>query len=51
MSADQTLPIGANVYLFAQRYDVAMPQVSAGVTISTLATGLAIGPLLGWFRG
>ena len=46
-----SLPIGANVYLFAQRYDVAMPQVSAGVTISTLATGLAIGPLLGWFRG
>lgn len=46
-----SLPIGANVYLFAQRYGVAMPQVSAGVTISTLATGLAIGPLLGWFPG
>jgi predicted permease len=46
-----SLPIGANVYLFAQRHGVAMPQVSAGVTLSTVVTGLALGPLLASFRG
>lgn len=41
-----SLPIGANVYLFSQRYDVGHAQVSAGVTLSTLATGLTAAPLL-----
>jgi malonate transporter len=45
------MPIGANVYLFAQRYGVAMPQVSAGVTLSTAATGVLLVPLLGWLPG
>lgn len=45
------MPIGANVYLFAQRYGVALPQVSAGVTLSTAATGLALAPLLAALGG
>jgi predicted permease len=43
-----SLPIGANAYLLAQRYQAGLAPVSAGVTLSTVATGLTIGPLLGF---
>lgn len=41
------LPIGNNVYLFAQRYDVDRDAVSGGVLLSTLACALTLPPLLG----
>ncbi len=41
-----SLPIGANVFLLAQRYRSAETVVSAGVALSTLATAITIGPLL-----
>jgi len=41
-----SLPVGANVYLLAQRYQVGLGTVSAGATLSTIATGLTVGPLL-----
>ncbi len=39
------LPIGANVYLFAQRYDAGAEQTSAGLTLSTLVAAGSL-PLL-----
>ena len=35
-----SLPVGANVFLFAQRYDVAQDQVTASMAVSTVL-GLA----------
>ena len=46
-----SLPIGANVYLLAQRYQVSLETVSAGATLTTLATALTVGPLLAWLPG
>ncbi|MCM5570039.1 AEC family transporter [Burkholderiaceae bacterium FT117] len=40
-----SLPIGANVYLFAQRYRAVPEQTSAGVTLSTLVAAASL-PLL-----
>ncbi|TXL68286.1 AEC family transporter [Zeimonas arvi] len=40
-----SLPIGANVYLFAQRYRAGAEQASAGVTLSTLIAAASL-PLL-----
>lgn len=40
-----SLPIGANVYLFAQRYRAGAEQASAGVTLSTLVAAVSL-PLL-----
>ena len=40
-----SLPIGANVYLFAQRYRAGAEQASAGVTLSTLVAAASL-PLL-----
>ena len=31
------LPMGANVFLFAQRYQVAQAEITAAVTLSTIA--------------
>ncbi|RPH60165.1 MAG: AEC family transporter, partial [Burkholderiales bacterium] len=45
------LPIGANVYLFAQRYGAQVGEVSAAVTLSTLATALSLPWLLLWLPG
>ena len=45
------LPVGANVYLFAQRYEAQVGEVSAAVTLSTLAAGLALPWLLLWLPG
>ncbi|MBN9427986.1 MAG: AEC family transporter [Burkholderiales bacterium] len=36
------LPIGANVYLFAQRYQAEVGVISAGVMMSTLFSGLSL---------
>jgi malonate transporter and related proteins len=35
MIVTAALPIGANVFLFAQRYDTALPEVTAAVAVST----------------
>lgn len=40
------LPTGANVYLFAQRYDAQVREVSAAVTLSTLAAAVTLPWLL-----
>lgn len=40
------LPIGANAYLFAQRYDADVGEISAGVTLSTLVVVISIPWLL-----
>jgi malonate transporter len=44
------LPIGANVYLFAQRYRVAEAEVTAAVGVSTLLA-LATVPIVMWLAG
>jgi predicted permease len=36
MVLSAALPIGANVFLFSQRYGVAQEEVTAGVAVSTL---------------
>jgi predicted permease len=41
------LPVGANVFLFAQRYEVAQNEMTAGVTVST-ALGMATVPVVLW---
>lgn len=40
------LPTGANVYLFAQRYEAQVREVSAAVTLSTLAAAITLPWLL-----
>jgi malonate transporter and related proteins len=35
MIVTASLPIGANVFLFAQRYETALPEVTAAVAVST----------------
>jgi len=42
------LPVGANVYIFAQHYDVAIPEASSAILISTGISMVSI-PLLLWF--
>ncbi len=42
------LPVGANVYIFAQHYDVAIPEASSAILISTGISMISI-PLLLWF--
>jgi malonate transporter len=36
------LPMGANVFIFSQRYGVAMPLITAGVAVSTLVALLSV---------
>lgn len=36
LTATAALPMGANVFIFSQRYGVAMPLITAGVAVSTL---------------
>jgi hypothetical protein len=50
MIVTASLPMGANVYLFAQRYEVAQDLVTASMTVSTvlgLATVTLVMPLVG----
>jgi predicted permease len=42
------LPVGANVYIFAQHYDVAVPEASSAILIST-GISMATIPVLLWF--
>lgn len=44
------LPIGANVYLLAQRYRVALPVVSGGVSFSTVICAVTLPLLLAWLH-
>ena len=44
------LPIGANVYLLAQRYRVELPIVSGAVSLSTVVGGVTLPILLAWLR-
>ena len=44
------LPIGANVYLLAQRYRVALPEVSGAVSLSTVVCAVTLPLLLAWLR-
>lgn len=44
------LPIGANVYLFAQRYQAEVGVISAGVMVSTLFSGLSLPVVLTLLR-
>ncbi len=44
------LPIGANVYLLAQRYRVELPVVSGAVSLSTVVGGVTLPILLAWLR-
>ena len=37
MVVTAALPIGANVFMFSQRYDVAQELITASVAVSTLA--------------
>jgi malonate transporter and related proteins len=48
MILSATLPIGANVFLFSQRYGVAQEEITAGVAVSTLLAvpGVAVVLLL-----
>lgn len=50
-TATAALPIGANVYLFAQRYEAQVGEISAAVTLSTLAGALTLPWLLLWMPG
>ncbi|MGI9435114.1 MAG: AEC family transporter [Geminicoccaceae bacterium] len=42
------LPVGANVYIFAQHYDVAIPEASSAILISTGISMVTL-PVLLWF--
>ena len=51
LTVTASLPIGANIYLLGRRYGTKLETISAGVTISTLASGIVVGPLLGLLPG
>ena len=43
------LPIGANVYLFAQRYNVAQGEVTAAVAVSSAVSVFTLAVVMYWF--
>ena len=43
-----SMPIGANVFLFSQRYQVAQEQVTAAVAVSTLLALLTVSLVMHW---
>ena len=45
------LPIGANVFLFSQRYEVAQDLVTAAVAVSTLLAMVSLTLVLAWMGG
>jgi malonate transporter len=51
LTVTASLPIGANIYLLGRRYGTSLETISAGVTLSTLASGIVVGPLLGLLPG
>ncbi|MGB4360442.1 MAG: AEC family transporter [Rhodoferax sp.] len=53
MIVTASLPMGANVYMFAQRYEVAQDLITASMTVSTvlgLATTTLVMSLVGWLH-
>jgi predicted permease len=42
MIVTASLPIGANVFLFAQRYETALPEVTAAVAVSTVVALISV---------
>ncbi|NJS35875.1 MAG: AEC family transporter [Brachymonas sp.] len=50
MIVTAALPIGANVFLFAQRYETALPEVTAAVAISTGVALLSVAASLSLVR-
>ena len=42
LAVTAALPMGANVFLFSQRYGVAMPLITASVAVSTLVALLSV---------
>ena len=43
-----SMPIGANVFLFSQRYQVAQEQVTAAVAVSTLLAMVTVSLVMHW---
>ena len=50
MIVTAALPIGANVFLFAQRYDTALPEVTAAVAVSTGVALISVATALSLVR-
>jgi malonate transporter and related proteins len=50
MIVTAALPIGANVFLFAQRYETALPEVTAAVAVSTGVALLSVATALSLVR-
>ena len=50
MIVTAALPIGANVFLFAQRYDTALPEVTAAVAVSTGVALISVAAALSLVR-
>jgi malonate transporter and related proteins len=48
MIVTASLPIGANVFLFAQRYETALPEVTAAVAVSTGVALITVAFALSW---
>jgi malonate transporter and related proteins len=48
MIVTASLPIGANVFLFAQRYETALPEVTAAVAVSTCVALVSVALALSW---
>jgi malonate transporter len=50
MVVPAALPMGTNVFMFAQRYDVAQELVTASLTVSSVSVLLTL-PLVMWGLG
>jgi predicted permease len=50
MIVTAALPIGANVFLFAQRYDTALPEVTAAVAVSSAIALVTVAAALSFAR-
>jgi malonate transporter and related proteins len=50
MVVTAALPIGANVFLFAQRYDTALPEVTAAVAVSSAVALVSVALALSFAR-
>ncbi|MDX2158043.1 MAG: AEC family transporter [Hyphomicrobiaceae bacterium] len=44
------MPVGANAFIFAQRYDRAVASVSGSVAVSTLLSVVSVTLVLGWLK-
>lgn len=48
---EAALPVAANVYVLAQRYDVSAPQASTNIFVSTVLSILTLSAVLSWYYG